>query len=641
MNKLSNIFSLIILTFSLFSCVNENAKQKINEIVIAKEIPLEDFFKNPEKSSYQISPDGSFYSFMAPYKKRMNIFIQKIGDSSATQLTFEEARDIAGYFWPNNEQIVFLKDEAGDENFHLFGVNIDGSNPIGFTDFEGVRAQIIDDLPDQKDFVVIGLNKRNKQVFDPYRLNLKTGEISMLAENPGNIQGWMFDHDGKLRLATAIVDGVNQSILYRENEEDEFKTIITTNFKEGFNPQFFTFDNKNIIGSSNLGRDKSAIVEFDPVTAKEVKVLYANDDYDVNGVGYSRKRKVITAAYFESWKSERHYFDSTSKATFEKIQKQLAGYEIGITGVNKDENVLILRTYSDKSLGAYYIYNSEDDKMEKIVNVSPWIDENEMSNQLPIAYQSRDGLKINGYLTLPKGYNMENAKNLPVVINPHGGPWARDSWGFNPEIQFLANRGYAVLQMNFRGSTGYGRKFFEASFKKWGREMQDDITDGTKWLIDKGIADSTRIAIYGGSYGGYATLMGLVKEPKMYAAGVDYVGVSNMFTFMKTIPPYWEPMLEMMYEMVGDVEKDSTMLREVSPVFHVDKIKAPLFIAQGANDPRVNVDESDQMVRAMKEKGIEVEYLVKKDEGHGFRNEENRFEFYRAMEKFLNLQLSK
>ena len=641
MYKISKNISLIILTFSLFSCTYENTKQKINAIVIAKQIPLEDFFKNPEKSSYQISPDGSFYSFMAPYKNRMNIFIQKISDSSATQLTFEEARDIAGYFWPNNEQIVFLKDEGGDENFHLFGVNIDGSNSVSFTDFDGVRAQIIDDLPDQKDFVVIGLNKRNNQVFDPYRLNLKTGETSMLAENPGNIQGWMFDHDGKLRIATAIVDGVNQSILYRENEEDEFKTIITTNFKEGFNPQFFTFDNKNIIGSSNLGRDKSVIVEFDPITAKEVRVLYANDDYDVNGVGYSRKRKVITAAYFESWKSERHYFDSTSKAIFEKIQKQLSGYEIGITAINKDENIIILRTYSDKSLGSYYIYNSDDDKMEKIVEVSPWIDENEMSNQLPIDYQSRDGLKINGYLTLPKGYNMENAKNLPVVINPHGGPWARDSWGFNPEVQFLANRGYAVLQMNFRGSTGYGRKFFEASFKKWGREMQDDITDGTQWLIDKGIADSTRIAIYGGSYGGYATLMGLVKEPQMYAAGVDYVGVSNMFTFMKTIPPYWEPMLEMMYEMVGDVEKDSVMLREVSPVFHVDKIKAPLFIAQGKNDPRVNVDESDQMVKAMKDKGIKVEYLVKNNEGHGFRNEENKFDFYRAMEKFLNTQLSK
>ena len=609
--------------------------------MIAKQIPLEDFFKNPEKSSYQISPNGSYYSYMGPYKNRMNIFIQKIGDSSATQLTFEEKRDISGYFWPNNEQLVFLKDDAGDENFHLFGVDIDGSNPISFTDFDGVKAQIIDDLPDQKDFIIIGLNKRNKQVFDPYRLNLKSGKTSILAENPGNIQGWMFDHEGKLRIATAIVDGVNTSLLYRDSEQEEFKTIVTTNFKEGFSPQFFTFDNKNIIGTSNLGRDKSVVVEFDLSTGKEVKELYGNEDYDVGGVAYSRKRKVITAAYYNSWKSERHFFDQQSKALFEKVQNHLPGYEISVSGMSDDENIFIIRTYSDKSLGAYFIYNAKEDNLDKIVEVSPWIDENEMSNQLPISYNSRDGLKINGYLTLPKGYDMENAKDLPVVINPHGGPWARDEWGFNPEIQFLANRGYAVLQMNFRGSVGYGRKFWEASFKKWGREMQDDITDGTQWLIDQGIADKKRIAIYGGSYGGYATLMGLVKEPQLYAAGVDYVGVSNMFTFMKTIPPYWEPMLEMMYEMVGDVEKDSSMLREVSPVFHVDKIKAPLFIAQGANDPRVNVDESDQMVKAMKEKGIEVEYLVKDNEGHGFRNEENKFDFYRAMDKFLSIQLSK
>jgi dipeptidyl aminopeptidase/acylaminoacyl peptidase len=640
MYKLYPIIYLSLI-FCITSCGNKESSEILNENILkAKQIPLEDFFKNPEKSSYQISPNGDYFSFMAPYKSRMNIFIQKRGDSNSVQLTFEEDRDVSGYFWPNDNQIMFLKDDGGDENYHLFGVEIDGSNLVSYTDFEGVRAQIIDDLPGQDNFVVIGLNKRNKQVFDPYRLKLSSGELTMIAENPGNIQGWMFDHNGKLRIATAIVDGVNQSILYRENEEEEFKTIITTNFKEGFSPQFFTFDNKNIIGSSNLGRDKSAIVEFDPLTAKEVKVLYANDDYDVNGVGYSKKRKVITAAYYNSWKSERHYFDSVSKTTFENIQQQLPGYEIGLTGVNKEENTLIVRTYSDKSLGAYYIYTTVDNKLEKIVEVSPWIDENQMSNQLPINYKSRDGLNINGYLTLPKGYTMETAKNLPIVINPHGGPWARDGWGFNPEIQFLANRGYGVLQMNFRGSTGYGREFWEASFKKWGREMQDDITDGTKWLIEEGIADSNRIAIYGGSYGGYATLMGLVKEPNLYAAGVDYVGVSNMFTFMKTIPPYWEPMLEMMYEMVGDLEKDSNMLREVSPVFHVDKIKAPLFIAQGRNDPRVNVDESDQIVEAMKKRGVNVEYLVKDDEGHGFRNEENRFEFYRAMEKFLNIQLN-
>jgi len=248
-------------------------------------------------------------------------------------------------------------------------------------------------------------------------------------------------------------------------------------------------------------------------------------------------------------------------------------------------------------------------------------------------------LTINGYLTLPVGYTMETAQNLPLVMNPHGGPWARDSWYFNPEVQFLANRGYAILQVNFRGSTGYGKKFWESSFKQWGLTMQDDITDGVQWLIDKGIADKERVAIYGGSYGGYATLQGLVKDPDLYAAGVDYVGVSNMFTFMQTIPPYWKPMLEMFYEMIGNPKSDSALLASVSPALNSDKIKAPLFIAQGANDPRVNKAESDQVVEALKKRGIAVEYMVKDNEGHGFRNEENRFDFYRAMEKFLGEHL--
>ena len=246
--------------------------------------------------------------------------------------------------------------------------------------------------------------------------------------------------------------------------------------------------------------------------------------------------------------------------------------------------------------------------------------------------RSRDGLTIQGYLTLPKGVD---PKNLPVVVNPHGGPWARDGWGFNPEVQFFANRGYAVLQMNFRGSTGYGREFWEKSFKQWGKTMQDDISDGVKWLIDEGIADPKRVGIYGGSYGGYATLAGLTFTPELYACGVDYVGVSNLFTFQNSIPPYWEPFKEMLYEMVGHPQKDSLLLRDASPVFHVDNIKAPLLIAQGKNDPRVNKDESDQMVEALKKKGIDVPYMVKDNEGHGFRNEENRFDFYGAMEQFF------
>lgn len=636
--KKETVLTVIAVLFASLMIVN-GQNEPAKKMTKAKQIPLEDFFRNPEKSSYQISPNGEYYSYMAPFENRMNIFIQKRGAEEATRLTSETDRDIAGYFWPNNEQILYVKDDGGNENYKLFGVNIDGSNPICFTDFENVRTQIIDDLPDIPNEVIIGMNKRSPQVFDPYRLNLENGEMEMLAENPGNIQGWMFDHAGKLRIAFAIVDGVNTSLMYRETEKDEWKDVLTTSFKESMSPSFFTFDNKNVIGTSNLGRDKSVVVEFDIAKGKEVKVLYENKDYDVSDVSYSRKRKVITAASYTSWKRERHFFDKETEKLFKRLEKDLGDYEIAITATNKEETVYVVRTYSDRSLGAYYIYDMNTDKLDKIVDVSPWIDENEMASVTPIEYKSRDGLTIHGYLTLPKGLDMKTARNLPVVVNPHGGPWARDGWGFNPEIQFLANRGYAVLQMNFRGSTGYGKAFWESSFKKWGREMQDDITDGTQWLIEQGIADPKRIAIYGGSYGGYATLMGLVKEPKLYAAGVDYVGVSNMFTFMKTIPPYWEPLLEMFYEMVGNPQSDSLMLREVSPVFAVDKIEAPLFIAQGANDPRVNKDESDQMVEAMKAKGVDVEYLVKDNEGHGFRNEENRFEFYRAMEAFLGKHL--
>lgn len=277
--------------------------------------------------------------------------------------------------------------------------------------------------------------------------------------------------------------------------------------------------------------------------------------------------------------------------------------------------------------------------MTFLAEISPWLNEETMGDLFCVNYKSRDGWDIEAYLTLPKGYTLETAKNLPVIINPHGGPWARDEWGFDPESQFLANRGYAVFKMNFRGSTGYGRKFLEASYKQWGLSMQDDITDGVNWLIEKGIADAKKIAIYGASYGGYAVLAGLAFTPDLYACGIDYVGVSNLFTLLESIPPYWKPMLEMMYEQVGDPEKDKELLERISPVFHSDKIKAPLFIAQGANDPRVKKAESDQMVEAMKQRGVEVQYMVKEDEGHGFHNEENRFDFYRAMEKFLSEHL--
>jgi len=618
------------------SDVKESADEGSTKV--ATEIPLEDFFKNPEKSSYQISPDGKYFSFMAPYESRMNIFIQEIGTDNVVQLTKDTARDIAGYLWANNNRILFLKDTGGDENFKLLGVNIDGSNLIALTDFPKVRTQIIDDLKDIPNEVIVGLNKRDPRVFDPYRLNIETGDYQMLAENPGNIQGWMTDHDGKLRVAFAIVDGVNTSILYRDTEDEEFKTVLTTSFKETVSPQFFTFDNKNVYATSNLNRDKEAAIIFDIANGKEIEVLYENPDYDVSRLSYSEKDKVVWAAYYNSWKFERHYFNEDFKALVENLENKLGNYEIGISDYTKEEDKFIIRTSNDKSRGTYYIYDKKTDKLELIHKVAPWLDEAELADMKPIEYKSRDGLTIHGYLTLPKGVE---AKNLPTVVNVHGGPWARDRWGFNPEVQFLANRGYAVLQINFRGSTGYGKEFWESSFKQWGLKMQDDVTDGVNWLIEQGIADKDKVGIYGGSYGGYATLAGLVVTPELYACGVDYVGVSNLFTFMQTIPPYWEPLLDMMYEMVGDPVKDSVQLAATSPALNADKIVVPLFVAQGANDPRVNKDESDQMVEALKARGVEVEYMVKDNEGHGFHNEENRFDFYNAMIVFLDEHLKK
>lgn len=633
---MKNLLTMTMLLSSLLLCLFQcRTPEKAATETPATPVAMEDFFKDPQTAAFRISPNGEMIVYRAPHMGRMNVFIRKLGDSTATPLTAETERSIYNAEWESDDRIIFVKDIGGDENLHILSVKPDGSDLKDHTPFNGVRSEIVDMLVDRPNELLISHNKRNPQIFDVYLLNTETGDMKLVAENPGNITQWVTDHDGRIRAAVTN-DGVNSSILYRETENDKFRTVITTNFKETLFPVLFTFDNKNLYVVSNLGRDKAALVEFDPATGKEVKLIYENPEVDVSGVDYSRKRKVLTVVHFETDKPQKHYLDDETRKIEEKISKEIPDYVFTVTRKNLNEDKLLVYTYSDRYYGGYYFYDVADGKFSKLADFAPWLDENNMATMKPIQYTSRDGLTINGYLTLPKGVP---ATNLPVVVNPHGGPWARDSWGFNPECQFLANRGYAVLQMNFRGSTGYGRKFWEASFREWGRKMQDDVTDGVKWLINEGIADSTRIAIYGGSYGGYATLAGITRTPDLYSCAVDYVGVSNMFTFMNTIPPYWEPFRDMLYEMVGDPKKDSLMLAEVSPVFHVDKIKCPLLVAQGANDPRVNKAESDQIVESLRQRGVTVEYIVKDNEGHGFYNEENRFEFYRSMESFFEKHL--
>ncbi len=626
MKKMTAALTLV----ALFTLPGVSVSANVSDVQ-PRLIPLTDFFRNPETAHYTISPDGEHIAFLKPWENRLNVYVRKVSAQTETRLTDARERDVTGYVWANNNRIVYVQDTGGDENYRLDAVNTDGSGFTELTPFEGVRAGIVNPLEDNDAEMLISLNRRDPKVFDVYRINIYTGAMLLVAENPGNVSEWLTDNDGRL-LVAVTTDGVRSSLLYRETEKDPFRMVVTTDFKETLDPLFFTFDNQRLYVASNLGRDKTAIYLYDVQEGKLLNLVYEHPEVDVSGLLRSKARKVITGVAFTTDKTRYEFFDPKRRQLQETLEARLPGRRVAVTGMSLDERRVIVRTFSDKSLGACYLYEPSSGRLEKLAELSPWLNEAEMADVQPIRFTSRDGLTIHGYLTLPKS---AKPVNLPILVNPHGGPWARDVWGFDPETQFLVNRGVGVLQINFRGSTGYGRAFWEAGFKQWGGEMQNDISDGVHWLVRQGIADPKRIAIYGASYGGYATLAGLAFTPDLYACGIDYVGVSNIFTLLETLPPYWELGRQMMYEMVGDPVKDRELLEQVSPVFHADRIIAPLLVAQGANDPRVKKAESDQIVQALRQRGVDVEYLVKNNEGHGFHNEENRFDFYRRMESFL------
>ncbi|WP_426254081.1 S9 family peptidase [Paenibacillus pabuli] len=596
--------------------------------------PLEDFFKQPAQAGFQMSPDGKHLAYMEPWNNRMNIVVKENGQDESVRITSETERSIAGFVWATKDKLLYVKDEAGDENYHIYVTDIDGKNSKDLTPYPNTRAILVDSLESIPDEILVGMNKRDPRIFDVYRINIKTGEAVLAAENPGNITGWLTDHEGKIRVAISS-DGNVSSLMYRESEDKPFVNLMTTELGETFTPVMFTYDNKNIYAVSNLDRDKTAIVEYSPSSKKVTKTIYENKDVDVSSFVPSKEKGTILAAVYEKDKVNYEYFDNDFKKLMQDIQVKVPGKEVSISNIS-DEGQILFVAYSDKSMGTYYFYDSKTGKLDKLADAAPWIDESKMSDVKPITYKSRDGLTLHGYLTLPNG---AEASQLPLVVVPHGGPWARDSWGFNPEIQFLASRGYAVLQVNFRGSTGYGKAFLDAGNKEWGKAMQDDLTDGVNWLVKEGTVDPKRVAIYGGSYGGYAALAGLAFTPDVYAAGISYVGPSNLFTLLDSLPPYWESERNMFYERMGDPEKDKELLTAVSPLFHIDQMKAPLFVVQGANDPRVKQAESDQIVEALRKRGVDVPYMLKANEGHGFANVENQLDLYHAIEKFLNRHL--
>jgi dipeptidyl aminopeptidase/acylaminoacyl peptidase len=645
MRAIRKIGSMILLSMSVVSAmgqVNDDVNKKRKEAMELKErqirerkeaakiIPLEDFFRNAERESYQISPKGGYLAYLAPINGRMNIHVQGVGETEGKGLTDVSDRDIASFWWVNENVLVYSKDTGGDENYVLYSL-VMGNQPFALTS-KGVRANFVGRAENSDSEILIETNERDPAQFDLYLIGVNDGSRKLLAKNPGGYSNWIMNKEGQVVLAVKT-DGVNSSLMRVVNAEfSKWETLVTTNFKESITPFFLSESGNTVYCISNSGRDKSAVVEFDLAMKKEKKVLFEHPQVDIDYLAKSKSSHSILYASYNVNKRDFHFFHEKLGGVYNKLKELLPGQVVQMVSMTNDENTIVVRTYSDISLGGYHLYKVDSNELINLCENSPWLSPKFMSKMETFEFTTKDGVELNGYITYPNG---KDRKGLPLIVNPHGGPWARDEWGFNPEVQFLANRGYAVLQVNFRGSTGYGRKFWELGFKQWGLNMQSDITESVQSLINTGIVDAKRVAIYGASYGGYATLAGLAFTPELYRCGIDYVGVSNLFTFMETIPAYWTPYLEMMYEMVGHPEKDALLFEKTSPVFHSDAIQAPLFIAQGAMDPRVNVQESDQMVEAMRARGVEVEYMLEPEEGHGFANEENRFKFYRAMETFL------
>lgn len=601
---------------------------------------VQDFFKNPDSAGYQLSPDGRNIAFVKSGisesgASRMNVYVQAVTpegrlSGSEKKLTDEHLRDIAGFLWKGSETLLYFKDAGGDENFQIYALNIKTQKVVDLTPFSGVRASTIDVLLKDPNHVLIEHNQRDKTVTDVYRINIHNGKSEQVIENPGNITGWQTDHKGTIRLAIRS-DGLNSTLFYRENAKAALRPLIESDYKTQVTPLFFLADDNAFYALSNRGRDKLALVLIHPERPNDEQIIYQSAQVDIADAYYSEAKQKLIAVNWYDEKYRLNLFDDKAAAVYEKLQGHFPEDELHIQADDNEDNFIVFVT-NDRSAGSYYLYHEQSDSLTKITALNTHLSAGDLAPVKPISYTSRDGLTLHGYLTLP--INREH-KNLACIINPHGGPEARDIWEYNPEVQFLANQGYCVLQINFRGSTGYGRDFWQAGYGQWGLKMQDDITDGVQWLIQQGIADPKRVGIYGASYGGYAALAGVTFTPDLYAAAVDYVGISSLFTILKSIPPYWKPFLERQYAMIGHPVRDKERLAATSPLLHVDKIKTPLFIAQGANDPRVNKVESDQMVAALRSRGVPVEYMVKEDEGHGFANEENRIDFYHAMQAFL------
>lgn len=615
----------------------------------AEEVPLiprDVLFGNPDKAGVRISLDGKHLSWLAPVNGVLNVWVAPVDDLNAAKpITKDTKRGIRSQSWTyDNKHLVYLQDENGDENWHVYSVNIETGATVDLTPVKGIAAQIdkaSEKFPGQ---LIVGINDRNPQLHDLYKVDVATGKRELLFENPG-YAGVMVDDDFVVQFGIkfSLTDGSLQ--VFRRDEKGEFVPFESIPMEDTMTtrPVEFTKDGKSAYLLDSRGRNTAALVKMDLAT-KKTEVIASDDKADINEILMHPTKKTIQAAAGEYERVRWQFFDPEVKKDFEILAKVAKG-DIGITSGTLDDRIWIVGFVPDDGPVKSYLYNRDTKEAKFLFTNRKDLESVKLAKMEPVLIPARDGLELVSYLTLPvgtrEGDGIAPKKPLPMVLYVHGGPWARDQWGLNPVHQWLANRGYAVLSVNFRGSTGFGKKFINAGNREWGAKMHDDLLDSVKWAIDNKIADPAKIAIMGGSYGGYATLAGLTLTPDVFACGVDIVGPSNLVTLLKSLPPYWLPQLRMFKDRVGDhtTEEGKKFLESRSPLTFTENIKKPLLIGQGANDPRVKQAESDQIVQAMISKQIPVTYVLYPDEGHGFARPENRLSFFAIAEGFLSEHL--
>jgi dipeptidyl aminopeptidase/acylaminoacyl peptidase len=597
-------------------------------------IPREVLFGNPERTQPRISPDGQRLSWLAPDKKNvLQVWVKTIGKDDEKIVTADKRRGIRNYSWArDNKTLLYLQDNDGDENFHIYGVDLAGGNVRDYTPIQGIRASIVDLDPSLPDTVLVSTNARNRTLFDVWRLTLSTGALTLDTENPGDVQGWVADRSLNVVAAQASTADGGTEIRVRDGAASPWRALLTVGPEEIVNLAGVSADGKSLILESSIGSDTARVVEKNIVNGAE-KVIASSDEVDAGIILQNPNSYVIEAVSFEPGRRAWKVIDPSVKTDFEAIAK-LADGDFNIVGRDNADRTWLVSFASDRAPTKFFSYDRASKKGTFLFTNQPKLENQQLAEMRPLLIKTRDGLPMHMYLTFPGGVE---PKKLPMVLFPHGGPWGRDFWGFSSFGQLLANRGYLVLQPEFRASTGFGKKFLNAGDRQWGLKMNDDLLDAVDWAVKQGYADPKRVAIMGGSYGGYATLAALAFTPDVFSCGVDLFGPSNIHTLIHSIPPYWKTQRAFFDRRMGNVDdpKDAELIKTASPLFKAAQIKKPLLIAQGANDPRVKPAESEQIVDAIEKNHGKVTYVVYGDEGHGFARPENNIDFISRAETFL------